>query len=116
MEFTNSKEYCMELIETMANDGFFADQSNITKSHMYRSMKPVADANLNSTGYCNLDKIQFMQVMADAYALMIDEQIQSMVDDGTIEVLGTDDEGNLLYGISFEDDSKDNPTDFFSLN
>jgi hypothetical protein len=113
-QFTNSKQYCMELIDVLEQDGFFS-AGGVTKSHMYKSMKPIADENLNSIGYCNLDKTQFIEAMAFAFQLMMEDEIDRMVMEGDIEIFGSDDEGNLLYNDP-KDEPKDNPTDFFSLN
>jgi len=45
----------------------------------------------------------------------MEDEIDRMAMEGDIEIIGSDDEGNLLYNDP-EDEPKDNPTDFFSLN
>lgn len=69
-----SREYCIEFVEALAKEHMFED-SLLTKSHMYRSLKAIADANVEEYGSPKMDIEQFKTAFSNAFALALQETI-----------------------------------------
>jgi hypothetical protein len=74
-----SREYCIEFVEALAKEHMFED-GLLTKSHMYRSIKAIADANVEEYGSPKMDIEQFKTAFSNAFALALQETILKWLD------------------------------------
>lgn len=93
------EQYLNEIINALDEAGFF-EQSIVTKNTLLKHFLNAIGHNLETKGHYVLSESEISNAYDKALDETIQDEIQKAIQDGTLDITGVDEEGQLTYQLS----------------
>jgi hypothetical protein len=96
--------YTKNLISILKSDDFFNEDENpfMDEELFYDEVLKFSSENLSKHGKPEISEDQFDEALLNVRKVLVSETFDEMVDDGLLEPIALDNDGNMMYSLNQE--------------